>query len=54
MYENGFFQSRGECEAAIEEVIKSPDFDAVYRFYEQGKTYNVQNTTCINWDEKNI
>jgi hypothetical protein len=54
MYENGFFQSRADCEAAIEEVIKSEDFDATYRFYEEGRTYNVQNTTCINWDEKNI
>ena len=54
MYENGFFQSRADCEAAIEEVIKSEDFDSTYRFYEEGVTYNVQNTTCINWDEKNI
>ena len=54
VYENAFLQSHQECEAAIQELIRSEDFDPIYRFYEQGVTYNVHNSTCINWEEKDI
>lgn len=54
VYEAGFYQSRKECEAGIQELIRSEDFDPLYRFYEEGQTYNVYNTVCINWEEKDI
>jgi len=35
VYENAFLQSRQECEAAIQELIRSEDFDPLYRLYEE-------------------
>lgn len=54
VYENDFLRSREECEMVIQELITSKDFDPLYRFYEEGQTYNVHNTVCINWEEKDI
>ena len=54
VYEGDFLQSRQDCEAAIQEIVRSEDFDPLYRLYEEGVTYNVHNTKCINWEEKDI
>lgn len=54
VYENGFFRTREECESSIQELVKSEDFDPLYRFFEEGVTYNVYNTVCINWEAVNI
>lgn len=54
VYENGFFDTRDECERAIQMLVKSEDFDPTYRLYEEGQVYDVYNTFCINWKEKVI
>ncbi len=54
VYESDFLETRKQCEAEISRLIESDEFDAVYRFHEQGLTYNVYNTVCINWEEKDI
>lgn len=54
VYENGFLENRQQCEEAIQLLIRSEDFDVSYRLYEEGQVFNVYNTLCINWKEKNI
>jgi len=52
--QSSFFESRAECDAAIVELVKDPEFDTLYRFAEDGTVYDVHDKVCINWDAKDI
>lgn len=49
-----FFKTPQECQQAIADFISGPDFDPAYRFFEEGRTYNVMSTRCVSWDETSV
>ena len=53
-YQDGFLKSREECEQAIVDLVNHENFDIAFRFFEEGKTYNLESSRCINWEEKDI
>lgn len=50
--ETGFYTSEKQCEEAIYALISREDFATIYRYYEEGSTYDIVDVRCINWDEK--
>lgn len=51
--ERGFYASEKQCRAAIAELLDSKDFDAAYRLYEEGYTFDVYSSDCIEWKPSN-
>ena len=52
--ENGFFESYQDCQASIQSLINSEQFDPAYRLFEEGVTYSVASSKCINWKDDEI
>lgn len=52
--ENGFYDSQLECTAAIRELIADESFDPAYRLYEEGVTFNVYDTRCVEWKKTGV
>ena len=47
--ESGFYDSQTECVEAIKQLITDESFDSAYRLYEEGVTFDVYDTRCVEW-----
>lgn len=50
--ETGFYTSETQCKEAIYALINDENFSTMYRYYEEGATYDIVDMRCINWGEK--
>jgi hypothetical protein len=47
--ERGFYTSEKQCITGINELLNSEEFDPMYRFFEEGYTFDVYSSECVEW-----